>query len=177
MAIKIEIKNTYAQFIKITIFTLAIVFVLTLFLRIKDSHKRTRDIEQESIASESFLPTAYDSNLFIPNFTLPVSPDEKEANWNIALAHRVNGESEVKVAFGRVDVLNSTYAIEIDFLEKWQEGIGQSLHYGDATRRIPCLALILREGRGSLDKNKDIILYIDKLCREKGITLIILTSL
>ena len=45
---------------------------------------------------------------------------------------------------GRVDVLTDTQAIELDWLKgnKFHEGIGQALHYGDVTGQQPVLALI-----------------------------------
>jgi hypothetical protein len=44
----------------------------------------------------------------------------------------------------RVDVLTGTQAIELDWLKgnKFHEGIGQALHYGDVTGQQPVLALI-----------------------------------
>lgn len=36
---------------------------------------------------------------------------------------------EVPVRYGRIDLLTSDYAIEVDKLEKFHEAIGQALHY------------------------------------------------
>ena len=43
-----------------------------------------------------------------------------------------------------MDVLTDTQAIELDWLKgnKFHEGIGQALHYGDVTGQQPVLALI-----------------------------------
>ena len=44
----------------------------------------------------------------------------------------------------RVDCLTATHAIEIDFAKKWYEAIGQSLHYGRLTNKLPGIGLIVR---------------------------------
>jgi hypothetical protein len=36
-----------------------------------------------------------------------------------------------------VDCLNDTYAIEVDFSNKWAEAIGQSLMYAAELERLP----------------------------------------
>lgn len=45
----------------------------------------------------------------------------------------------------RVDLLTPDYAIEVDWAWKWAEGIGQSLHYGLQTDRVPAVILLLRD--------------------------------
>ena len=44
----------------------------------------------------------------------------------------------------RVDCLTPDFAIEIDWANKWQEALGQSLHYGYMTDRRPGIVLIMR---------------------------------
>ena len=39
--------------------------------------------------------------------------------------------------------MTDAYAIEIDFIKKWHEGLGQAIHYGDESNRIGVLALIV----------------------------------
>lgn len=43
----------------------------------------------------------------------------------------------------RIDCLTDDYAIEFDFVNKWAESIGQSLHYGLMTGKKPKVVLIL----------------------------------
>lgn len=53
------------------------------------------------------------------------------------------GEIEVKLHDKtRVDCLTETHAIEIDWCNKWAEGVGQSLYYAKVTGKKPGLALI-----------------------------------
>ena len=43
----------------------------------------------------------------------------------------------------RVDCLNDTYAMEVDFAKKWAESIGQSLYYAQMTHKEPAVGLIV----------------------------------
>jgi len=43
----------------------------------------------------------------------------------------------------RVDCLTDTYAIEVDFANKWAEAIGQSLYYSNETGKQAGILLIL----------------------------------
>lgn len=53
------------------------------------------------------------------------------------------GEIEVVLADrSRVDCMTATHAIEIDWCNKWAEGVGQSLYYARVTGKKPGLALI-----------------------------------
>lgn len=53
------------------------------------------------------------------------------------------GEIEVVLADrSRVDCMTDTHAIEIDWCNKWAEGVGQSLYYARVTGKKPGLALI-----------------------------------
>src|SRR5687768_10670975 len=42
----------------------------------------------------------------------------------------------------RVDCLSDTHAIEVDFSEKWAEGLGQALYYAARTGKVPAIILI-----------------------------------
>lgn len=50
----------------------------------------------------------------------------------------------------RVDCLTEQYAAEVDFAPKWAECIGQSLYYGQKTKRYPVCVLILEKGEKDL---------------------------
>ena len=54
----------------------------------------------------------------------------------------LEGEKEVRIESGRIDLLNDEYAIEIDFAKKWKESIGQSLWYALNTNKKPGIVLI-----------------------------------
>ena len=49
----------------------------------------------------------------------------------------------------RVDLLNSKYAIEVDWADKWAEGCGQALYYSICTDRKAGLLLL---SKSSSDK-------------------------
>jgi len=59
--------------------------------------------------------------------------------------HRVyfdgKGKLEVPIKYGRIDILTNSYAVEVDRLSKFHEGIGQCLHYAHETGRKPGLAI------------------------------------
>ena len=56
------------------------------------------------------------------------------------------GETEVVLPDRtRIDCLTTRYAIEFDFAGKWAEAIGQALHYGRCTGRIPGIVLIIEK--------------------------------
>ena len=85
--------------------------------------------------------------------------------------HRVyfdgKGELEVPVKYGRIDILTDSYAVEVDRLSKFHEGIGQCLHYAHETGRQPGLAIFIPNlNKKSLKKIK----YVKYLCAQYGIT-------
>jgi hypothetical protein len=43
---------------------------------------------------------------------------------------------------GRIDCLGAHYAIEVDYVDKWAESIGQSLYYAQQTQRKPGIILL-----------------------------------
>lgn len=120
------------------------------------------------------MPAHLGGGAITPVIELDIPGNSKEAVWTAALARRLGGRAEAKVEFGRIDVLTETYAIEIDFLKKWKEGVGQSLHYANATGKTACLALIVEHEGADVVKE---IAYVDKLCLEKGIKLVLLIRL
>ena len=72
------------------------------------------------------------------------SPDGQlsEAYWQRAFNELyADGATEVAVEAGRADIVNGTYAIEVDRIQKWHEAIGQALHYANETGRQPAIAL------------------------------------
>jgi hypothetical protein len=70
----------------------------------------------------------------------------KERDYQARLCDRLDGVMEYRLKDGaRVDCLNDTYAIEVEFAKKWAEAAGQSLYYAAQTGRKPAVGFILRD--------------------------------
>ncbi len=55
-------------------------------------------------------------------------------------------EMEVVIPSGaRADCVDDTYAIEVDWTEKWAEAIGQSLHYAESLDKKPAIYLVCHD--------------------------------
>jgi hypothetical protein len=62
------------------------------------------------------------------------------------LAPKHDAKMSVQLEDGTyADLVNDTYAIEIDYPRKWYEAIGQSLHYAEVTGKKPAIILLLRD--------------------------------
>lgn len=110
-----------------------------------------------------------------PIIQLQISDASKESAWSQALAQVLAGKTEVPVPNGRIDVLSERYAIEVDRLDKWHEGIGQASHYGLAVNKIPCLALIIDSDRWPLnDVTLNKLATIEQTALSKGVKLLLL---
>lgn len=107
-------------------------------------------------------------------FDLPAQT--RESAWRDALAKELKGRTEVSIEGGRVDVLTDTWAIEVDWANKWHEGLGQALHYSDATGRQGVVALIAYgQGVGHLRENtRKTLERAERQCGKNGIKLIVL---
>lgn len=115
--------------------------------------------------------------LIAPIITLPVHNLSKETSWSEALAKQIDGKTEYTVQNGRVDVYTENYAIEVDRIEKWHEGIGQAAHYGLLTGKLPALAIILEDDKWPITKETELkLLLIEKIAISKGIKIIILRA-
>ena len=81
------------------------------------------------------------------------------------------------VVAGRVDVLTDTQAIELDWLKgnKFHEGIGQALHYGDGTGQQPVLALISAY-YNIFGAEQQKLEYVSGLCAAHGVEVWALTT-
>ena len=113
-------------------------------------------------------------NVFLPAIDLCVDASSMESAWIAALATRLGGQAEAPIPNGRVDVVTGTYAIEVERSAKWHEGIGQSLHYADATGLRPALAVILDEA--GLATSYRQIEDADKIATKQGIKVVVLRS-
>jgi hypothetical protein len=74
---------------------------------------------------------------------LELDTDLNEASWRDSLAASLKGDGEVRIEGGRIDVLTDEWAVEVDRLHRWHEGLGQALHYSDASGREGVLALMM----------------------------------
>jgi len=111
---------------------------------------------------------------FIPTIELCVDNSAMESAWISALATHLGGRSEVSIPGGRVDVVTDTFAIEVERSAKWHEGIGQSLHYAEATGLRPALAVIVvASSEGTSIRQLD---EADAIATKQGIKVVTLTS-
>lgn len=99
-----------------------------------------------------------------------------EALWRDALSAELNAQHEVRVEGGRIDVMTDDEAIEIDWPHKWHEGLGQALHYSDATGKKATLALIsYSQGLDTLTaKSRERFDMVERYCSNHGVRLVIL---
>lgn len=118
---------------------------------------------------------AISARYIAPVIQLQIVDASKESAWSQALAQVLAGKTEVPVLNGRIDVLSDRYAIEVDRLDKWHEGIGQASHYGLAMNRIPCLALIIDSDRWPLNEaTLAKLATIEQTALSKGVKLLLL---
>lgn len=59
--------------------------------------------------------------------------------------HEFRGQTEVMLPNGRADIVNSVYAIEVEWASNWKHSIGQALWYGLQTNRKPGIVLIMKD--------------------------------
>jgi hypothetical protein len=131
----------------------------------------------QTAASQPAFSGVADGQLLVPVILLDLADDTRESAWSAALAKIVDGKTEVKIANGRIDVLNAVYAIEVDRLGKWHEGIGQAAHYGVETGKRPCVALMIDKGLWPLaPATVEKLRTIEKTALAQGITLVLLRN-
>jgi hypothetical protein len=67
-----------------------------------------------------------------------------ESYYQNIFAIAINGKKEVVLNDqSRVDIVTDTFAIEVDFANKWHEGIGQSLYYSIMLNKKPGVLLVV----------------------------------
>ena len=72
------------------------------------------------------------------------APSFEESDWHTAFNDKVtHGQVEVEIPTGRIDILTDTYAIEVDRVRNYREGMKQALQYAAATKREAGLALYM----------------------------------
>ena len=91
---------------------------------------------------------------------------------------KVGGKTDQRVgkdeSYGRVDLLTDEFAVEVDWLGKWHEGIGQAVHYAHETGKKPVVALALKEKRGVFRGDREECEYVAEVCEAYGITVWVL---
>ncbi|MCE5341698.1 MAG: hypothetical protein LLF92_11335 [Planctomycetaceae bacterium] len=167
MSIVVKQKHSLNYGIKVA-FVIVVIFALVgLFTRI--TKKQPMAVAKPPQSLVQLL--AQNSELLIPTIKLQIPVEAHEKEWTNALAELINGKTEVKLDLGRADILTDRYAIEVDFLPKWKEGLGQTICYANATNLIPVLAII---APNPIDKDK--LKQIEEISTKEGVKLLILTS-
>ena len=71
-------------------------------------------------------------------------PKMREVFYQVKLANALNADNEIVLDDkARVDIVTDTFAIEVDFAEKWAESIGQSLYYSIRMDKKPGVLLLV----------------------------------
>ena len=85
-----------------------------------------------------------------------------ERDVNKAWCSSVGGNIEFRTKDSTyVDCLTSEYAIEVEYDNKWKEGIGQALHYAESTNRKAAI-LFIKRGKSKKDYYNEMMRVIDK---------------
>ncbi|WP_411845923.1 hypothetical protein AAFN60_20395 [Roseibacillus persicicus] len=88
---------------------------------------------------------------------------ENEAYYRSIFAKLVSGKEEVTLADKtRCDVVTDTHAIEVEFANKWTEGLGQSLWYAFQTDKKAGIVLILKD-----EKDRRFLIRLQSLIRHR----------
>lgn len=173
MTVIIVQKRSQSFAVKVGIAAILTLTVIGLSVRFLKSGRHAEE-SGANMRPVSGLNTISDS-LLVPVIELDVADPTLEKNWINALAEKLDGQSEVTVPYGRVDVITGSYAIEVDYLHKFKEGIGQALHYGEVKGITPGLALIYERSESETDADVlDKLRHIEALCSTKGIRLFLL---
>ena len=83
---------------------------------------------------------------------LSVEPEAKEIKWTLALRDFFKVGKPGKVKSGYPDVVTDRFAIEVDRLANWKEGLGQAYAYAIDTEKMPVLALMRFPAMGPFKK-------------------------
>jgi len=95
----------------------------------------------------NFLMMNYSVYLYLFLFltTSSLEAQKSEYHYIKEIQDLLGGDLEISVIDGRADLVTSTYAIEVEFAEKWKESIGQATWYGLQLNKTPGIVLILRQ--------------------------------
>lgn len=170
MSVEVEVHSTVKRAAYICAFALAL---SALFIGAKKLRSGSDQPQIPSQVAGASLSSA--DALMIPVLLLSVDDASRETNWSVSLARFLSGTTEAPVANGRIDVLTDYYAIEVDRLDNWHEGIGQAAHYGTETGKQPCLALIVESDLWPLNAaTSEKLRVVEKTALTQGIKLVVL---
>ena len=165
MTVQAQVHSTTKR--AIVIIGIALLFAATL-VGVRRFSSPAPQTTQQNVA-------AVNAAFIAPVVTLRIADAATESAWSAALAATLSGRTEVPVQNGRIDVLSDFYAIEVDRLEKWHEGIGQASHYALATGKTACLALIIDSDRWPLNETTLTKLrLIEQTALARGVKLLVL---
>jgi len=86
-----------------------------------------------------------------------------ERYWQDVIHEEIGGQKEHRLDDGtRVDLLFPHEACEIDWANKWAEGVGQSIYYGLKTRKAPLVLLLVK--KDGWEKYRDRVQYCGVNC-------------
>ena len=165
MSVKFKIHSTQKRALTVIGLGFLVVFILLI--------TKKADKPQDTFSIENKYRVSY----IAPVIVLNVEDSSHESKWSEALAEILNARMEVSVPNGRVDVLSDIYAIEVDRIDKWHEGIGQAVHYANETGKIACVALIIKSDQWPLQKSDIEKLHtIERTTLSNGVKILILRS-
>lgn len=170
MDIEIKKKRPISFGIKVAIAVIVASIILGALLRFTG----TDTSESSGTNTDNQIDLGISNRMLVPTIRLSLNTDAPEKDWTEALTEKLNGQSEVQVDRGRVDVMTDSYAIEIDFFKKWHEGLGQAIHYGSESTRIGVLALIDENSIRPDLKHLKLLKKIERLCINAGVKLVLL---
>lgn len=81
----------------------------------------------------------------VPGVTPPL-PADRETVWSAWIARELGGVAEHRCFDGsRVDVLTDQFAVEVEWVSKWEQAIGQAALYAELTGREPAVLVLYRD--------------------------------
>ena len=72
----------------------------------------------------------------------------------------------------RIDVLTDEHAVELDWLHKWHEGVGQALHYAELSGKEPVVAIGIKEK----DYDREKLKLAKRVANKNGICVWVVTA-
>lgn len=85
------------------------------------------------------------SSLLLPSLHAKEALPERWYQEQVAT--KLGGRMEAKVENGRIDVLTSTHAIEVEFAAKWKQSIGQCLWYSMQSNKPAGIVLVITDAK------------------------------
>ena len=77
-------------------------------------------------------------------YQFSLNAQSNESDYSNYIQSLIGGEREVSIKGGRIDLLTSEYAFEVEWASNWKEAIGQSIWYGLNTQKKPGIILLLK---------------------------------